>query len=173
MRENMGLYRGKRKDNGEWIEGYYCNCIRDMNGEKTHPAIQQTNDNSLYFREILPETVGQYTGLTDKNGVKIFEGDIVKGIAYSVERIGVIVWIDEIASFGVRYFKSQNPTAWENSSILRCASMGKTDEFAAKIIGNIHDNPELLGNASQSYASDIVQDVLKPATPENFELMPG
>ena len=93
---------------------------------------------------VIPETVGQFTGLTDKNGKRIFEEDIVKGIAYSVERIGVIVWIDEIASFGVRYFKSVNSTAWENSSILHCASMGKTDEFAAEIIGNIHDNPELL-----------------------------
>ena len=103
------LFRGKRTDNVEWIEGFYS-----------------------------------AEGLTDKNGVRIFEGDIVKGIAYSVERIGVIVWIDEIASFGVRYFKSVSSTAWENSSILRCASMGKTDEFAAEIIGNIHDNPELL-----------------------------
>lgn len=54
----------------------------------------------------------------------------------------MIVWIDEISSFGVRY--AQNLTAWENSSILRCVSMGKTDEFAAEIIGNIHDKPELL-----------------------------
>ena len=130
------LFRGKRTDNGEWItdsETY----IRDGDGI-------WLSDENLNVVTVIPETVGQYTGLTDKNGVRICEGDIVKGIAYSVERIGVIVWIDEIASFGVRYFKSQNPTTWENSSILHCASMGKTDEFAAEIIGNIHDNPELL-----------------------------
>ena len=150
------LFRGKRTDCGEWVEGYLnqhrgrvifdccCNAI-NANDYYINDWTEKL-DTDLYgcVYKVIPETVGQYTGLTDKNGVRIFEGDIVKGIAYSVERIGVIVWIDEIASFGVRYFKSVNSTAWENSSILRCASMGKTDEFAAEIIGNIHDNPELL-----------------------------
>ena len=143
------LFRGKTSV-GEWI----CGHLLEQNIPECHSYIVMSIIAELDNRhieimdfdinEVIPETVGQYTGLTDKNGVKIFEGDIVKGIAYSVERIGVIVWIDEIASFGVRYFKSQDPTAWENSSILRCASMGKTDEFAAEIIGNIHDNPEIL-----------------------------
>ena len=150
------LFRAKRTDCGEWVEGYLnqhrgrvifdccCNAI-NANDYYINDWTEKL-DTDLYgcVYKVIPETVGQYTGLTDKNGVRIFEGDIVKGIAYSVERIGVIVWIDEIASFGVRYFKSVNSTAWENSSILRCASMGKTDEFAAEIIGNIHDNPELL-----------------------------
>ena len=95
---------------------------------------------------VIPETVGQYTGHTDKNGVMIFKGDIVKGTAYSATTIGVIVWIDEISSFGVRRVNAPNPTAWENSSILRCVSLNKKDEFAAEVIGNIHDNPELLGS---------------------------
>ena len=138
------LFRGKRTDNGEWIEGFYS-------AEEYNPYIGKIEYipriqiiGKCVSLGVLPETVGQFTGLTDKNGVRIFQGDIVKGIAYSAERIGVIVWIDEIASFGVRYFKSVNSTAWENSSILRCASIGKTDQFAAEIIGNIHDNPELL-----------------------------
>ena len=132
------LFRGKRTDCGEWVEGYAA-----MSGGTFIICDNGLTYGGFIVYEVIPETVGQYTGLTDKNGKRIFEGDIVKGIAYSVERIGVIVWIDEIASFGVRYFKSQNPTTWENSSILRCASMGKTDEFAAEIIGNIYDNPEL------------------------------
>ena len=134
------LFRGKRTDNGEWItdsETY----IRDGDGI-------WLSDENLNVVTVIPETVGQFTGLTDKNGKRIFEGDIVKGIAYSAERIGVIVWIDEISSFGVRYLKNVNSTAWENSSILRCASMGKTDEFVAEIIGNIHDNPEILKNSN-------------------------
>ena len=137
------LFRGKTSD-GEWVEGFYS-------AEEYNPYIGKIEYipriqiiGKCVSLGVIPETVGQYTGLTDKNGVKIFEGDIVKGIEYSVERIGVIVWIDEIASFGVRYFKKQDPTACENSSILRCTSMGKTDEFAAEIIGNIHDNPGLL-----------------------------
>ena len=140
------LFRGKRTYNGKWVEGSLvvtsqCNAYIISTVEDKRDATVLVNQCSL---NVDSETVGQYTGLTDKNGVRIFEGDIVKGIAYSVTKIGVIVWIDEIASFGVRYFKSVNSTAWENSSILRCTSMGKTDEFAAEIIGNIHDNPELL-----------------------------
>ena len=143
------LFRGKRTDNGEWVYGYYTKARYYLNEEEMHiifaPDVEVfPHCEFTGYEEVLSETIGQYTGLTDKNGKRIFEGDIVKGIAYSVERIGVIVWIDEIASFGVRYFKSVNSTAWENSSILRCASMGKTDQFAAEIIGNIHDNPELL-----------------------------
>ena len=136
------LFRGKRTDNGEWItdsETY----IRDGDGI-------WLSDENLNVVTVIPETVGQFTGLTDKNGKRIFEGDIVKGIAYSAERIGVIVWIDEISSFGVRYLKNVNSTAWENSSILRCASMGKTDEFVAEIIGNIHDNPEILKGGGEN-----------------------
>lgn len=102
--------------------------------------------------EVIPETLGQFTGLTDKNGTRIFEGDIVKGSAYSQEWIGVIVWIDEIASFGVYYRHRSNPTTWEKSSILKRASKGFTDEFAAEVIGNVHDNPELIGGAeSEKY----------------------
>ena len=142
------LFRGKRKDNGEWIcgdllqdvESGICAIVSYVNlGGNIHDLSE-----SCIFA-VIPEIVGQYTGLTDKNGVKIFEGDIVKGTAYSATRIGVIVWIDEISGFGVRYVNAPNPTAWENSSILRCVSLGKTDEFAAEVIGNIHDNPELLG----------------------------
>ena len=149
MRES--LFRGKRKDNGEWIcgdllqdvESGICAIVSYVNlGGNIHDLSE-----SCIFA-VIPETVGQYTGHTDKNGVMIFEGDIVKGTAYSATTIGVIVWIDEISSFGVRRVNAPNPTAWENSSILRCVSLGKTDEFAAEVIGNIYDNPELLNAAA-------------------------
>lgn len=139
------LFRGKRKDNGEWVKGFYgINTICCEQSTYLSAVISKMPQGIYDYEswEVELETVGQYTGLTDKNGVKIFEGDIVKGIAYSATKIGVIVWIDEISSFGVRY--AQNLTAWENSSILRCAAIGKTDEFAAEVIGNIYDNPDLL-----------------------------
>lgn len=107
------------------------------------PAGNPDECNATFY--IDPKTLGQFTGLTDKNGTKIFEGDIVKGTAYSGKFVGIIVWIDEIGGFGVRYRKRQEATAWENSSILKCASKGRTDEFTAEIIGNIYDNPELIG----------------------------
>lgn len=142
------LFRGKEKNSGEWIYGDLRH-ISDGHGGYILCIVDNTNgrNNDVTGVEVVPETVGQYTGLTDKNGVKIFEGDIVKGTAYSATMIGVIVWIDEISSFGVRYVNAPNPTAWVNSSILRCAAIGKTDEFAAEVIGNIYDNPELLNAA--------------------------
>ena len=66
-------------------------------------------------------------------------------MAYSSIWRGVIVWIDEIAGFGVRYQKRSEPTAWENASILKQLRM-RRDQFAAKVIGNIYDNPELRDN---------------------------
>jgi len=129
------LSRGKRKDNGEWVTGYYVklpehHIIFDLYGDVDY---------------IIPETVGRCTGLTDKNGKMIFEGDIVKGVVLSSEFIGDIVWIEEIASFGIGHRGKREPTAWENSSLFKRLRLGYKDQFAAEIIGNIHDNPELIG----------------------------
>lgn len=139
------LFRGKEKDSGKWIYGDLRH-ISDGHGGYILCIVDNTNgkNNDVTGVEVVPETVGMFTGSTDKSRTKIFEGDIVKGTAYSATNIGVIVWIDEISGFGVRYVNAPNPTAWLNSSILRCAAIGKTDEFAAEVIGNIHDNPELL-----------------------------
>lgn len=143
------LFRGQTRRYGEKI----INVAGDKMPSKWvyGGVFQGCSDHSIIYgydpvekHAVYSDTVGQYTGITDKNGNKIFEGDIVKGVAYSNERIGVIVWIDEIASFGIRYRKRNDPTAWENSSILKQIQAGRKDQFAAEIIGNIYDNPELL-----------------------------
>ena len=141
INRDSGYYRTTYK-NGDWVYG----LLTQPYNERYDLPAEMTNTSGVSGIEVDCKTIGQFTGLSDKNGVKIFEGDIVKGTAYSATRIGVIVWIDEISSFGVRYVNALNPAAWENSSILRCVSLGKTDEFAAEVIGNIYDNPELLGS---------------------------
>lgn len=124
------LFRGKRKDTGEWIEGYYAKAT-DYLSEKEISVIFSL-DLTLFphsefssYEEIIPKTVGQYTGLKDKNGKKIFEGDILLAMARKVETApDVFVIVTDIRNMGGDYFKN-----------------------GAKfftVIGNIHDNPELL-----------------------------
>ena len=137
------LFRGKRESDGKWLYGIYSDdYVHETDFPCIMPLRSEHNDNDW---SVIRETVGQYTGLKDKNGKKIFEGDVIQGVAYSTDFIGVIIWIDEIAGFGVRYFNSRRtPTAWENSSILKMIQCGHKDKFAAEVIGNVHDNIELL-----------------------------
>lgn len=140
------LFRGKRVDNGEWTEGFYVKCRGHSYILPVYDMDHGFDERYSEWIEADPETICKYTGLKDKNGRKIFEGDVVKGVAYSTDFIGYIIWIDTIAGFGVRYFnKHREPTAWENLSILKAIQRWKhPNEFQAEIIGNIFDNPDLI-----------------------------
>ena len=122
------LFRGKRKDNGEWVEG--CGIIATENWVSIFTVIDDIDENSSEVNEIevLPETVGQFTGLTDKNGKKIFEGDIVTMPAYQGGKKKAVVYFKngKFAVDGSNYsFKDICPKRME-------------------VIGNIYDNKEIL-----------------------------
>ncbi|MFR2137249.1 MAG: YopX family protein [Pseudoruminococcus massiliensis] len=123
------LFRGKRKDNEEWVYGdLWCNPY----GKRVVCIVSPINNQGTTGGNgVDTETVGQYTGLTDKNGKKIFEGDILRfgddGEYLNYE----VVW------FGNRWV------------VIQCGISG-TDDLdmffceSSNIIGNIYDNPELL-----------------------------
>ena len=117
------LFRGKRKDNGEWVEGFYhyTNYINPTTREvvETGHYILPVAGQDAYC--VIPETVGQYTGLTDMNGKKIFEGDIVYN--------GVFRTSVEFCNGRFAPFNGEHNIFFADECV---------------VIGNIHDNPELL-----------------------------
>ena len=128
------LFRGKRTDNGEWVEGSYVYASIEEKGKSlVENAIKRhwiiTQNGKCY--EVDPSTVGQYTGLTDKNGKKIFEGDI----------------LDTTNSNSRIWYVDYRNTAFccdQGNANYSCVLDDFTQVSDVEVIGNIHDNPELL-----------------------------
>ncbi|HAU87718.1 MAG TPA: hypothetical protein DCW90_20190 [Lachnospiraceae bacterium] len=144
---NKYICKAKRKDNNDWVTGYYvCAELLDNSGYE-HLIIEQSADGSSY--KVIPETVTRCTGLRDKNGNLIFKGDVLKGFSYPFLSDGehnyyaVVVWFADSAAFGIYTIK--NP-----ESKVRGISSGNTEYMSEwdsnnwEIIGNTYDNPELL-----------------------------
>jgi uncharacterized phage protein (TIGR01671 family) len=140
------LFRGKRKDNGEWVYGYFVHipCGRRSKDEYLIQTIKENGTIGL-LHEIIPETLGRYTGLTDKNGVKIFEGDIVSNewcfiCGNSVVKFGEYDMSREYQQghYGF-YLEHLAPT---EKAVTRKDMMYFANNCV--VIGNIHDNPEVL-----------------------------
>lgn len=138
------LFRGKRKDNGEWIAGYLIIAderwfILITDNIQTYSFTCLKDGEYIFgkFIEVIPETVGQYTGELDKNGTKIFEGDIVD-VKYNIDYVGVAK--ERIGMFRVVFHNG----CFMKAKIKGCGlyHIISTDEHT--VIGNIHDNPELL-----------------------------
>ena len=134
------LFRGKRCDNGEWVQGFYVRADHHWHKNGIHKdwIICGASANGGWFAlhnkyAVKAETVGQFTGLTDKNGKKIFEGDIIGYHAQGdiIVNFGVVCWDEEDARWAYQLntmkpgFYMHNPNTVE-------------------VIGNIHDNPKLL-----------------------------
>lgn len=131
------LFRGKRLDNGEWVYGNFCmdalEQTRGLCGLDGFIRRYNTDTKRMEMYEVDRETIGQYTGLVDKNGRRIFEGGIVKSI--ETKKTGVVQFFPEHSAFMV-WCKSSNEVGF----LYECTSI-------AEVIGNIHDNPELLEEA--------------------------
>lgn len=125
------FFRGKRKDNGEWVYGYYCRC--GWTGMEKDVIIP-SHASALYGIDVIPETVGQYTELTDKNGTKIFEGDIVKCISRFDAK-------DMVVIFETAEFHLVDCQRYKNYT--ECCGYRHFGTLETEVIGNIHDNPEL------------------------------
>lgn len=141
--EDIYLFKAKRIDNGEWVQGYYVKGLDVFtNCEEVHLIFEP---NTMFYssgetdgwHKVDSSTICQCTGLKDKNGKLIWENDIVAyWDTYSTENglaeadcIGKVVWDDETLSFQVT-----NRLSAESYEVL--------DECS--VIGNIFDNPELL-----------------------------
>ena len=141
------LFRGKRLDNGEWIQGFFAilgddyyiapdiNAYTSMGGRGKGRCMLFGN-----YYQVIPETVGQFTGLIDKNSKKIFEGDIIK----------IVPDYDYSDDYSISKVYSYNGILCVDyhGDDFDSTALGFLDDYLPdgdfEVIGNIHDNPELL-----------------------------
>jgi uncharacterized phage protein (TIGR01671 family) len=121
------LFRGKRIDNGEWVKGYLIRPEFDKSRAYIGYLFPD-DDHDLDVAEVASSTVGRFTGLTDRNCVKIFEGDIVHVKARSCSFTGSVMYWSEEARY-----------VCKTKSGMRYAICNK---FEFEVLGNIYDNPE-------------------------------
>ncbi|MGN0698133.1 MAG: YopX family protein [Ruminiclostridium sp.] len=137
------LFRGKRTDNGAWTSGYLF-CV----WERAY-LCWGTINNVPVMKEVIPETVGQYTGLKDKNGKKIFEGDIVRATiersdgCQSPRTENGVIGYDCIGMIGLILYKDKNGENVWSDFFNELSMSGLIEDYYFEVIGNIYDNPEL------------------------------
>lgn len=126
------LFKAKWKDNGKWLEGGLC---QSTDGRTFLVGVSKKG--YIDGLEVIPETICQYTGLTDKNGNKIWENDVVEGLFLLGMRInGVVVFKD--GAFGLK---------WYRGSVEEFSAFTSVCNVSYEVIGNKFDDPELLKGA--------------------------
>lgn len=136
------LFRGKRINNGEWVTGFYVHYddTKDNHKDDCDYIVGIHTGEHFPFFEVIPETVGQFTGLTDKNGKKIFEGDVVFCNSTYVNEMYYILF--ENLSFCYGELNNKYLTPIDDAEFGLYVSGCKLIGY--EVIGNIHDNPEIL-----------------------------
>ena len=132
-----GIYRANRQEDGEWVEGYLYVLGEGTPYKETYILESLDERESIYdlwkgAYLVIPDTVGQFTGVYDRNNKKIFEGDIVRammdfGPAGYIERVVSIYWHNSCDCWCFNYFSMST----------------------IEVIGNIYDSPELLRNGEE------------------------
>ena len=146
MGNRVVKFRGKRVDNGEWVHGNFV-LYKHM-GEVKHIIVTDWAQVYVNSHYVIPETVGQYTGLYDRDGVEIYEGDVMHNRSIIpqwdkdlIDEIQAVVLIKD----GMTRIEGWNENGYIGEEINRAhyGCLLLSPEIF-EIIGNIHDNPELL-----------------------------
>ena len=129
------LFRGKLKYSDDWVYG----DLFHLEGDCTQ--IFARDDPHAWRNDVVdPNTVGQFTGLLDKYGTKIFEGDIIK----LDDRLCQVTWLDGNAQFDLRFIRD-----FGDIRIINFKGCEMRELYRYEVIGNIHDNPELLKGGAE------------------------
>lgn len=132
------LFRGKRIDNGEWVEGSLVHRTQFYGDpDDCYFILYDGEFHCDYYgsAEVDFKTVGQYTGLTDENGIEMYEGDIIHGAAHWLERYVPAVVTFRNGSFGLLWYRGE---VEEFNPFTSMCNVEYT------VVGNIYDNPELI-----------------------------
>lgn len=157
------LFRGKTLS-GKWVEGIYSPYNWDIDlvrENKPQIIILSENKDDIddgLWCDIIPETAGQYTGLTDKNGTKIFEGDIIESVSRLVNSVGTPTGGTDISRYIIEWgehkwvkkiFFCNRGDYWKRNNVLPEDLYPYTASRYCEVIGNIYDNSELLGGGEE------------------------